>query len=157
MWLGRAGGRAGSLRVGLEPAWCAVRETEFLGGAWAWTPEGIRKPPPPSLQKFLLEASVWLRAWAPGGKRLREEEEEEVASQAPLCFKGEAGVTLSPGARFGFKSRLCHLLTVSRGAGWLIPLNFGFFICRKKGKMEGWAGQRDASLQKPDLCWIRKL
>lgn len=80
-----------------------------------------------------------------------------MASQAPLCFKGEAGVTLSPGARFGFKSRLCHLLTVSRGAGWLIPLNFGFFICRKKGKMEGWAGQRDASLQKPDLCWIRKL
>ena len=55
--VGGAGGGPGRLSEssiwpdpGLKRAWGTVRETEFPGGAWAWVPEGIRKPLP-SLQK----------------------------------------------------------------------------------------------------------
>ena len=40
-------------------------------------------------------------------------EKEEAASQAPLhTVWGKAGITMYPGARFWFKSWLCHLQAV---------------------------------------------
>lgn len=66
--------------------------------------------PPTSLQNSLPVASVCPEPGSLGGQKVGGRE-GAFSGPSPHCW-GKAGMTMDPGARFGFRSRLCHLLDV---------------------------------------------